>query len=168
MRVNAFLATSVTFINEIAALCEQVGADATEVERGLKIRSRESARRRTCRRAARSPAGRWRATSCSSPSSAARMASPRTCSSSVKTSNDAHRQWAQRRLRALLGDGTRPHGRGLGADLQARHRHAAPLERDRTVPVAGRRRRAGPGARPGGPAAASGSRCLRSNWPSIR
>ena len=34
--LNAFLATSVTFINEVAALCEQVGADAREVERGLK------------------------------------------------------------------------------------------------------------------------------------
>lgn len=34
--INAFLATSVAFINEIAAVCEQVGADAREVERGLK------------------------------------------------------------------------------------------------------------------------------------
>ncbi len=34
--INAFLATSVTFINEIARICEQVGADAGEVERGLK------------------------------------------------------------------------------------------------------------------------------------
>ena len=38
--LNAFLATSVTFINEMAALCEQVGADATEVERGLKTEAR--------------------------------------------------------------------------------------------------------------------------------
>src|SRR5262249_38505130 len=34
--LNAFLAASVTFINEVASLCEQVGADAREVERGLK------------------------------------------------------------------------------------------------------------------------------------
>jgi len=34
--LNAFLATSVVFINEIATLCEQTGADALEVERGLK------------------------------------------------------------------------------------------------------------------------------------
>jgi UDPglucose 6-dehydrogenase len=34
--LNAYLATSVTFINEIATLCEKVGADAEEVERGLK------------------------------------------------------------------------------------------------------------------------------------
>lgn len=38
--VNAFLATSVTFINEIARLCEMVGADAAQVERGLKTEAR--------------------------------------------------------------------------------------------------------------------------------
>lgn len=38
--LNAFLATSVTFINEIARLCEVVGADAKEVERGLKSEAR--------------------------------------------------------------------------------------------------------------------------------
>jgi UDPglucose 6-dehydrogenase len=38
--INAFLATSVTFINELAGICEQVGADAKEVERGLKTESR--------------------------------------------------------------------------------------------------------------------------------
>jgi UDPglucose 6-dehydrogenase len=38
--VNAFLATSVTFINELATLCERVGADAKDVERGLKTESR--------------------------------------------------------------------------------------------------------------------------------
>lgn len=42
--INAFLATSVTFINEIAALCEAVGADAAEVERGLKTESRIGAK----------------------------------------------------------------------------------------------------------------------------
>jgi UDPglucose 6-dehydrogenase len=38
--VNAFLATSVTFINELARVCEAVGADAKEVERGLKSEGR--------------------------------------------------------------------------------------------------------------------------------
>jgi UDPglucose 6-dehydrogenase len=38
--LNAFLATSVTFINEVARLCEEVGADAKEVERGLKSEGR--------------------------------------------------------------------------------------------------------------------------------
>lgn len=34
--LNAFLADSVSFINEIALLCEAVGADAKQVEQGLK------------------------------------------------------------------------------------------------------------------------------------
>jgi UDPglucose 6-dehydrogenase len=34
--LNAFLATSAAFANELARLCESVGADAKEVERGLK------------------------------------------------------------------------------------------------------------------------------------
>lgn len=34
--INAFLATSVAFANELAAVCERVGADAREVEQGLK------------------------------------------------------------------------------------------------------------------------------------
>jgi UDPglucose 6-dehydrogenase len=38
--LNAFLAVSVTFGNEVAALCERVGADAKEVERGLKTEAR--------------------------------------------------------------------------------------------------------------------------------
>jgi UDPglucose 6-dehydrogenase len=38
--INAFLATSVTFANEIASICECVGADAKEVERGLKSETR--------------------------------------------------------------------------------------------------------------------------------
>src|SRR6185312_4007356 len=38
--INAFLATSVTFANELARLCEAVGADAKQVERGLKSEGR--------------------------------------------------------------------------------------------------------------------------------
>ena len=38
--LNAFLATSVGFANELARLCEVVGADAREVERGLKSEGR--------------------------------------------------------------------------------------------------------------------------------
>jgi len=38
--LNAFLAASVTFINEIASICERVGADAKEVERALKTDTR--------------------------------------------------------------------------------------------------------------------------------
>ncbi len=38
--INAFLALSVTYANELARLCEPLGADAKEVERGLKTESR--------------------------------------------------------------------------------------------------------------------------------
>jgi UDPglucose 6-dehydrogenase len=38
--LNGFLATSVTFMNEIAGICESVGADAAEVSRGLKSERR--------------------------------------------------------------------------------------------------------------------------------
>ena len=53
--INAFLATSVAFMNELGRCCEQVGADAREVERGLKTEKRSgrapiSRRGRLCRR----------------------------------------------------------------------------------------------------------------------
>jgi UDPglucose 6-dehydrogenase len=38
--INVFLATSICFINEIATMCEVTGADAVEVERGLKTDKR--------------------------------------------------------------------------------------------------------------------------------
>jgi UDPglucose 6-dehydrogenase len=37
---NAFLATKITFINEIAALCERVGADVKEVSKGIGLDGR--------------------------------------------------------------------------------------------------------------------------------
>ena len=37
---NAFLATKVTFINELAALCERVGADVKAVSRGMGLDGR--------------------------------------------------------------------------------------------------------------------------------
>jgi UDPglucose 6-dehydrogenase len=37
---NAFLATKITFINEVADLCEQVGADVQEVARGIGLDNR--------------------------------------------------------------------------------------------------------------------------------
>ncbi len=41
---NAFLATKVTFINEIAELCEKVGADVQEVARGMGLDNRIGAK----------------------------------------------------------------------------------------------------------------------------
>ncbi len=37
---NAFLATKITFINEVAELCEQIGADVLQVARGMGLDSR--------------------------------------------------------------------------------------------------------------------------------
>ena len=41
---NAFLATKITFINEIADLCEQVGADVQQVARGIGLDNRIGAK----------------------------------------------------------------------------------------------------------------------------
>jgi UDPglucose 6-dehydrogenase len=37
---NAFLATKITFINEIAALCERTGADIKQVSKGMGLDGR--------------------------------------------------------------------------------------------------------------------------------
>ena len=100
--LNAFLATSVTFINEIAALCEQVGADASEVARGLKSEARIGPR------AYLSPGGAFAGGTLARDvmflSDLGRETKVAThLLASVKTSNDAHREWAQRRLAQLLG-----------------------------------------------------------------
>ncbi|HMC72055.1 MAG TPA: nucleotide sugar dehydrogenase, partial [Mycobacteriales bacterium] len=42
--LNAFLAMSVAYTNEVARICERVGADAAEVERGLRTEPRIGAR----------------------------------------------------------------------------------------------------------------------------
>ncbi len=41
---NAFLAVKISFINEIAGLCDKVGADVTEVARGIGLDSRIGSR----------------------------------------------------------------------------------------------------------------------------
>ena len=100
--LNAFLATSVTFINEIAALCERVGADAADVARGLKSESRIGPG------AYLSPGGAFAGgTLARDIMFLSQLGHDRSVAthllSSVKTSNDAHRQWAQRRLADLVG-----------------------------------------------------------------
>jgi UDPglucose 6-dehydrogenase len=99
--LNAFLATSVTFINEIAALCDEVGADATEVERGLKSDGRIGPS------AYLSPGGAFAGgTLARDVVFLSRLGQTRGVAtrllSSIKPSNDAHREWAQQRLDQLL------------------------------------------------------------------
>ena len=100
--LNAFLATSVTFINEIAALCERVGADAIEVERGLKSEARIGPN------AYLSPGGAFAGGTLARDvvflSQLGQVHGVGThLLSSIKTSNDAHRHWAEQRLSRLLG-----------------------------------------------------------------
>ena len=95
--INAFLATSVTFVNEIAAICELVGADAKEVERGLKSESRIGPK------AYLSPGGPFAGGTLardieflSKISQDQQLTTP--LLSSVRLSNDAHKKWVQRKL----------------------------------------------------------------------
>jgi UDPglucose 6-dehydrogenase len=101
--LNAFLATSVAFINEIASICEQVGADAKEVERGLKTEPRIGPK------AYLGPGGAFAGGTLARDvvflSALGREHDvPTNLISGVKASNDAHRGWAARRLRDLIGD----------------------------------------------------------------
>ncbi len=103
--INAFLATSVTFANELATICERVGADAGDVERGLKSEARIGPG------AYLSPGGAFAGGTLardvvflSELAKANGVGAP--LLSSVKVSNDHHRGWASRRLTTLL-DGVR-------------------------------------------------------------
>jgi UDPglucose 6-dehydrogenase len=101
--INAFLATSVTFANEIASICELVGADAKEVERGLKTEIRIGPK------AYLSPGGAFAGGTLARDiaflnkiGSEKRLTTP--LLSSIKASNDEHKQWAKRRLQRLFPD----------------------------------------------------------------
>ena len=101
--VNAFLATSVTFINELAALCERTGADAKEVERGLKTE------RRIGPYAYLSPGGAFAGGTLARDvtflrSLGSTLGRPTPLMDGVLASNTAHRLWAQRRLESDLGN----------------------------------------------------------------
>jgi UDPglucose 6-dehydrogenase len=101
--VNAFLATSVAFANEIASICESVGADAKEVERGLRTESRIGPRAYLSPGAAF--AGGTLARDIAFLNRTARERGVTTpLLSSVLPSNDAHKRWAQWKLRALFVD----------------------------------------------------------------
>jgi UDPglucose 6-dehydrogenase len=101
--LNAFLATSVAFINEIASLCESVGADAKEVERGLKSEPRIGPK------AYLSPGGAFAGGTLARDIAflselGMQNEQPTHLISAVKLSNDAHKKWARGRLQYYLGD----------------------------------------------------------------
>lgn len=95
--INSFLATSVTFANEIAAICELVGADAKEVERGLKTEMRIGSK------AYLGPGGPFAGGTLARDieflgveSRAKNLVTP--LLSSVRASNDEHKNWVRRKL----------------------------------------------------------------------
>ena len=101
--INAFLATSVTFANEIAAICELVGADAKEVERGLKTEMRIGPK------AYLSPGGPFAGGTLARDieflgiaSQAKQLITP--LLSSVRPSNDEHKNWVPRKLLEQFGN----------------------------------------------------------------
>jgi UDPglucose 6-dehydrogenase len=107
--INAFLATSVTFINEIAGLCEQSGADAKEVERGLKTEKRIG------------PYAYLGPGTAFAGGTLARdvvflrtlgrsLDRPTPLMDGVERSNGEHREWARRRLESMFGS---PSGRTI-------------------------------------------------------
>jgi UDPglucose 6-dehydrogenase len=101
--VNAFLATSVVFINEIAAACEATGADAKEVERGLKSEQRIGPG------AYLGPGAAFAGGTLARDVAfilgmGGKLGFETPLFAGVKQSNDEHRRWARKRLGALLGD----------------------------------------------------------------
>lgn len=101
--INAFFAASIAFANEIAVICEAVGADAKEVERGLKTEPRIGAGARL------SPGGAFGGGTLArdvrylcAVADARELAAP--LLSAVLPSNDSHKLWAQRKIESLFPD----------------------------------------------------------------
>jgi UDPglucose 6-dehydrogenase len=100
--VNAFLATSVTFANELAAICERAGADAKEVERGLRTE------RRIGPYAYLSPGGAFAGGTLARDVAFLRalgneLGQPTPLMDGVVASNAQHSLWARRRLETDIG-----------------------------------------------------------------
>ena len=100
--LNAFLATSVVFINDIASLCEHFGADAREVERGLKTDVRIGPK--AYLRPGSAYAGGTFARDIGFLTKLSKQAGlSGALFSAVDASNTEHRQWAQRKLEKTVG-----------------------------------------------------------------
>lgn len=109
--INAFLATSVVFANELAVLCEQVGADAKEVEAALKSEERIGPK------AYVSPGGAFAGGTLARDIAFLNALAARTGRSvplfkAVPESNQRHKAWTLERLAELFGG--KLEGRRLG------------------------------------------------------
>ncbi len=99
--INAWLALSVTFANEIARLCEAVGADAREVERGLRSEPRIGPKAYI--RPGAAFAGGTLARDVVALTRLARTHhEPAAIFPAILAGNEAHKDWALGRLRTLL------------------------------------------------------------------
>jgi UDPglucose 6-dehydrogenase len=101
--LNGFLATSVAFINEVAEICESVGADAEEVSRGLR------SERRIGPRAYLGPGDAFAGGTLARDIGFLRVLArdsglPAHVFAGVADGNAAHRHWTRRRLLELLAD----------------------------------------------------------------
>jgi UDPglucose 6-dehydrogenase len=101
--VNAFLALSVTFANELAGIAARVGADAAEVERGLKTERRIGAR------AYLRPGGAFAGGTLARDVEYLTQIGEREgvatqLLGAVRASNEEHKRWAARKIASLLGD----------------------------------------------------------------
>ncbi len=101
--LNSFLALSITFINEVARLCEHTGADAKEVSIGLKSEARIGPK------AYLGPGGPFAGgTLARDVVTLTKLAEANgekiSVIPAIKQSNDLHRGWAFRRLQSRLGD----------------------------------------------------------------
>jgi len=107
--LNAFLATSVAFANELGVLCERLSADAAEVERGLKTDARIGSR--AYLRAGGAFAGGTLARDVSFLIEMGRTEGlPTHLMAAVEESNEAHKDWPRRRLVEIIGD---PRGKSI-------------------------------------------------------
>ncbi len=99
--INTFLATSISFINEMSLICESFGADAKEVEEGLKSESRIG------KKAFLSPGVPFgggtlgRDVNYLNEISVSKNLNTKLLSS-IKISNDNHKQWIYRHLKNLI------------------------------------------------------------------
>jgi UDPglucose 6-dehydrogenase len=101
--LNSFLALSITFINEVARLCEHTGADAKEVSTGLKSEARIGPK------AYLGPGGPFAGgTLARDVVTLTKLAEKNgekiSVIPAIKQSNDLHRGWAFKKLQSRLGD----------------------------------------------------------------
>ena len=100
--LNAFLALSIAFANELAGIAERVGADAAEVERGLKTESRIGPRA-YLRPGAAFAGGTLARDVGYLTAIGEREHVPTVLLQAVVPSNDEHKQWARRTVESLVG-----------------------------------------------------------------